>query len=67
MPWCEDCSRLVEDESLSESGACPACGSVLVDEQAASWPWHFKIVAGGTAVYLVYRFGQGIDWLVHHL
>ena len=37
------------------------------DEGPRPIPWHFKVMAGGTAVYLVYRLVQGIVWLVHHL
>ena len=29
-------------------------------------PWHFKILAVGTVVYLGWRAYQGIGWLVHH-
>jgi hypothetical protein len=30
-------------------------------------PWHFKILAVGTVIYLGYRTYQGIGWLVHHV
>jgi hypothetical protein len=29
-------------------------------------PWHFKILAVGTVIYLGWRLYQGIGWLVHH-
>jgi hypothetical protein len=29
-------------------------------------PWHFKVLAVGTVIYLGYRLYQGIGWLVHH-
>jgi hypothetical protein len=30
-------------------------------------PWHFKVIAVGSVVYLGYRLYQGISWLAHHL
>lgn len=30
-------------------------------------PWHFKLLAVGTVVYLGWRAYQGIGWLVHHV
>lgn len=30
-------------------------------------PWHFKVVAAGSVVYLGYRLYQGISWLAHHI
>jgi hypothetical protein len=30
-------------------------------------PWHFKILAVGTVIYLGWRLYQGIGWLVHHV
>lgn len=36
------------------------------EEERGPVPWHFKVMIGGTAVYLVYRLVQGIVWLVHH-
>jgi hypothetical protein len=36
------------------------------EEERGPVPWHFKVMIGGTAVYLIYRLVQGIVWLVHH-
>jgi hypothetical protein len=30
-------------------------------------PWHFKLLAVGTVIYLGWRAYQGIGWLVHHV
>ncbi len=65
MPFCEKCARFQEDGDLDAEGRCPACGEVLATK--APVPWHFKFLVVGTAVYLLYRIGQGIDWLVHHV
>ena len=51
---------------------CPGCASELAEaapepEQVhAKAPWHFKLLAVGTAGYLAYRLYQGIGWLIHH-
>ena len=43
VPWCDECDQLVEDEDLTEDGACPTCGTELV-ERAAPIPWYFKFM-----------------------
>jgi hypothetical protein len=30
MPWCETCSKFWNPPSMTEAGACPTCGRVLV-------------------------------------
>ena len=30
MPWCDDCSRFYNPNSLPESGVCPGCGRTLM-------------------------------------
>jgi hypothetical protein len=37
------------------------------ETRQARAPWHFKVIAVGSVVYLGYRLFQGITWLVHHL
>ena len=64
MPWCEECSRRWEDEELTEAGACPRCGAYLAGPTRV--PWHFKFLAAGTAIYLLWRLGQGLDWLARY-
>ncbi len=34
------------------------------EEEPLPIPWHLKVLAGATAVYLGYRALQGIEWLV---
>ena len=34
------------------------------EEEPLPIPWHLKLLAGATAVYLGYRALQGIEWLV---
>jgi len=64
VPWCDMCDRMVEDDALTEEGACPQCGEDLVGHRVI--PWHLKAMIGITAVYLGWRAFQGITWLIHH-
>jgi hypothetical protein len=78
VPWCPDCDRFYNPNSLTAVGACPTCGRDLgadasppqeklrkfSDEPA---PWHFKVVVACASVYLGFRFFQGIFWAAHHL
>jgi DNA-directed RNA polymerase subunit RPC12/RpoP len=64
--WCEDCERLVEEDELTEDGACPTCGTVLAEEERRPIPWYFKGLIVATVIYLGWRAYQGIGWLVHH-
>lgn len=66
MPWCEECDRLVEDEELDE-GACPECGTQLVEESRRPVPWYFRLMIAASVVYLGYRAFQGVTWIVHHV
>ena len=64
--WCERCQHPVEDDELTEAGACPECGIVLREERRPV-PWHFKLMIVATVIYLGWRAYQGIGWLVHHV
>ncbi len=66
MPWCEQCDHLVEDDELSEDGACPSCGTVLTEVERKPVPWYFKAMLAASVVYLGYRAYQGIAWVSHH-
>lgn len=81
MPWCRDCDRFYNPNSLSAEGACPTCGRDLAADGAEDGapqeklrrfsdepaPWHFKVLVGALSVYLGYRLLQGIFWASHHL
>lgn len=78
MPWCDDCSRYYDADSLTESRTCPTCGAKLerpgpADKTAAGEgrdkpvPWHFWILVVALVIYLGWRLAQGIGWLSHHL
>ncbi|MGD0255253.1 MAG: hypothetical protein ABSB99_06840 [Acidimicrobiales bacterium] len=65
MPWCETCERMVADDELTGTGACPTCEEQFAERRRV--PWHFKLLVVATVGYLGWRAYQGIGWLVHHL
>lgn len=67
MPWCEECEEVVEDDELTDDGACPGCGALLVEEEHRPVPWYFKSMIVASIVYLGYRAYQGITWVAHHV
>lgn len=72
MPWCDDCSRFWNPNSLREDGTCPTCDRTLVapgsdpDEDVRT-PWHFKLLVGAAVAYLGWRAVQGLGWVVEQL
>jgi hypothetical protein len=64
MPWCEDCSKFWNPNSMPTDGSCPTCGKTIAEPAKA--PWHFKLLLLGVALYLLYRLVQGIVWVTHH-
>ena len=78
MPWCQDCDRFYNPNTLTEAGECPTCGRSLGDDAPAKpeklrkfsdepAPWHFKVLVAVVSVYLGFRAVQGIFWAAHHL
>jgi uncharacterized paraquat-inducible protein A len=67
VPWCDECERLVEDDEVTEDGACPTCGAELLEPAHRHVPWYFKFMLVASVVYLGYRAFQGIDWVAHHV
>ena len=64
MAWCDACDRLVEDDTTVE-GACPTCGTTIMESASGPLPWKFRLMIAATAVYLVWRAWQLITWLTH--
>jgi hypothetical protein len=59
-PFCfqtVDYKRARKAADLRERGEEP--------EEIVSAPWHFKLLVGATAVYLGYRFLEGVQWVAH--
>jgi hypothetical protein len=67
MAWCDECDKLVEDEDLTEDGACPDCGTDLSEPVRRPVPWYFKLMIVASVIYLGYRAFQGVTWMVHHI
>ncbi|MDE3206034.1 MAG: hypothetical protein KGQ66_17650 [Acidobacteriota bacterium] len=66
MPWCEDCNRFWNDQSLGEGGTCPTCNREL-SSGVRSVPWHFKVLLVAFAGYMVYRIYWLVEWLPKHV
>lgn len=62
MPWCEDCSKYWNPNSVRTDGSCPTCGNVIA--APARVPWHFKLMLLALILYLGWRAWQGIAWLL---
>ena len=63
MPWCEDCAKFWNPNSLPPDGTCPTCGRMIGDPPDTSVPWHFWILLVALALYLGWRVVQGFGWL----
>ncbi|MDP1820368.1 MAG: hypothetical protein Q8K58_10845 [Acidimicrobiales bacterium] len=68
MPWCAECDRFYNPNSLQADGTCPTCGRAVgepeklrkfSDEPA---PWHFKVLLVAVVVYLGYRLYEVVLW-----
>ena len=64
MPWCEDCDKFWNPNSLPPDGTCPSCGRVIGDPPDTHVPWHFWILVAAAAIYLGWRAIQGVQWLL---
>ena len=68
---CPTCGRLVEAPKrqpiTSKTLNLRELAAGEDGEESAKAPWHFKLLVGGTVVYLGYRFLQGVEWLAHKL
>jgi hypothetical protein len=53
MPWCDDCAKFWNPNTLTAQGECPSS-----DDMDIKAPWHFKLLVASAAVYLVWRFLQ---------
>jgi hypothetical protein len=70
MPWCEDCAKFWNPNSMPPTGECPSCGAKLAEPQDGEAqedykaPWHFKLIVALAAIYLLWRFVQLVTWIV---
>jgi hypothetical protein len=69
MPWCEECARFYNPNTLDEGGDCPEGHHVAdppdgSEEKAPGIPWHFWLLVAALVIYLGWRLIQGIGWLI---
>ena len=72
MPWCPACDRFLSPSTVRADGTCPTCAKPVAAEggrgrRLRAIPWHFKLLIAVFGAYLLYRLGQGIDWLIGQL
>jgi hypothetical protein len=65
MPWCDDCQKFWNPNSMPENGECPTCHRVIALPQKA--PWHFKLLLVAAGGYLAWRLVQGVVWVAQHV
>jgi hypothetical protein len=66
VPWCEDCSKFWNPNSMPPDGTCPTCGEIIADPPDTKVPWHFWTLLAALGIYLGYRVVQGFEWLVNN-
>lgn len=65
MPWCEDCAKFWNPNSMSPDGTCPRCGNQIADPPSPQRiPWHMWVLIVAFGLYLGWRAIQGVQWLL---
>jgi len=65
VPFCEDCSKFWNPNTLPPDGTCPTCGRFIAETpEPQKIPWHFWVLIVAATIYLGWRAIQGIEWLV---
>jgi hypothetical protein len=64
MPWCEDCSKFWNPNTIPPDGTCPTCGRIIAEPPDTRVPWHFWLLVAGLVLYLGWRVIQGFQWLI---
>ena len=64
MPWCEDCSRFWNPNTMNRDGSCPTCGRLIAPP--ARVPWHFWLLLAALILYLGFRAWQGLVLAAEH-
>jgi hypothetical protein len=54
--------RPIPDNERYEDGEV-----VEYDDENEPVPWHLKVLGVGVGAYLLWRFGQGIDWAIRKM
>lgn len=65
MPWCDDCQKFWNPNSMPENGTCPTCGrQISLGPGGQKAPWHFKLLLVAVVLYLGWRLVQLVIWAV---
>jgi hypothetical protein len=64
VPWCDDCAKFWNPNSMPPDGTCPSCGRVIGETPDTRIPWHFWVLVSALVLYLGWRLVQGVQWLV---
>ncbi len=66
MPFCADCDRFYNPNTLSADGDCPD-GHHVTDpggeDPPDTVPWHFKLMLFLVVLYLGWRLVQFLGWV----
>jgi hypothetical protein len=63
MPWCDDCAKFWNPNSMPPDGACPTCDRIIAEPPDVSVPWHFWLLLVAAGLYLAWRAIEGVRWL----
>ncbi len=66
MPFCGDCDRFYNPNTLDEQGDCPAGHHVAdpaAEPEPTTVPWHFKLMLVFLVIYLSWRLIQLLMWI----
>jgi hypothetical protein len=68
MPWCDDCAKFWNPNTLPAEGTCPSCGRVIATPRGegdddVKAPWHFKLLVFLAVVYIGWRLLQLVGLL----
>jgi len=63
MPWCDDCSKFWNPNSMPPDGTCPTCGRIIAEMPDTKVPWHFWLLLVALTLYLGWRVVQAVQWL----
>ncbi len=58
MPYCNDCDRFYNPNTLNGAGECPDGHVVAEPVPPPKVPWHFKVMVTLLVIYLAWRFIQ---------
>jgi hypothetical protein len=66
MPFCTDCDRFYNPNTLTAGGDCPDGHHVTDpggDEPPTPVPWHFKVMVVLVIAYLGWRLVEALAWV----